>query len=269
MTMTIDISLLSPLFVPADRPERFAKAAASGAGTIIVDLEDAVAPGEKAAARANLARLPVDACRVLVRINGRASGWFDDDLAAVAASAAHGVMLAKAEEAADIAALRAVLGEARTIVPLVETARGLAQLPSLLAAPGVTAAAFGSLDFALDLGCEHAWEALLMARSEIVLRSRLAGLPAPVDGVTAALDEASAAADARRAAALGFGGKLAVHPRQVAAIRAAFRPSEDDVAWARRVVAAAASGAAVKLDGAMVDAPLLARARRILGAAAS
>jgi len=108
-----------------------------------------------------------------------------------------------------------------------------------------------------------------MARSEIVLRSRLAGLPAPVDGVTAALDEASAAADARRAAALGFGGKLAVHPRQVAPIRAAFRPSEDNVAWARRVVAAAASGAAVKLDGAMIDAPLLARARQILGAAAS
>ncbi|GGG41719.1 HpcH/HpaI aldolase/citrate lyase family protein [Chelatococcus composti] len=260
-----ELSLLSPLFVPADRPERFAKAAASGAGAIIVDLEDAVAPDAKAGARANLGHLPVDACPVLVRINSRASGWFEDDLAAVAASAAHGVVLPKAEEAADIAALRA-LGEARAIVPLIETARGLAQLSSVLAAPGVTAAAFGSLDLALDLGCEHTWEALLMARSELVLRSRLVGLPAPVDGVTTALDEESAAADARRAAALGFGGKLAIHPRQVAPIQAAFRPSEADIVWARRVIAATRTGAAVRLDGAMIDAPLVARARRILAA---
>lgn len=105
-----------------------------------------------------------------------------------------------------------------------------------------------------------------MARSELVLRSRLVGLPAPVDGVTTALDEESAAADARRAAALGFGGKLAIHPRQVAPIQAAFRPSEADIVWARRVIAATRTGAAVRLDGAMIDAPLVARARRILAA---
>jgi citrate lyase subunit beta/citryl-CoA lyase len=103
----------------------------------------------------------------------------------------------------------------------------------------------------------------------IVLASRVANLPAPVDGVTTALDDAARIeAEARRAHSLGFGGKLCIHPRQVAVVNEAFSPSADDLAWAQRVVdaAAASGGAAVAVDGKMVDAPVLARARRLLGA---
>jgi citrate lyase subunit beta/citryl-CoA lyase len=150
------------------------------------------------------------------------------------------------------------------VIPLIETARGVAGLPDLLATPGVAIAAIGTLDLAVDLGCEPSWEALLLARSTLVLQSRLAGLPAPLDGVTAATDdEALAEAETRRAAALGFGGKLAIHPRQVAPIRRGLRPTEAQIAWAERIVAAE-TGGAVRVDGAMADRPVLEQARRIL-----
>jgi citrate lyase subunit beta/citryl-CoA lyase len=110
----------------------------------------------------------------------------------------------------------------------------------------------------------HVREAMLAARSEIVLASRLAGLPAPIDGVTTAIDdEEMIADDARYAAALGFGGKLCIHPRQIAAVRRGFAPAEADVAWAQRVLAAP-EGGAVSVDGMMVDAPVRLRARNIL-----
>ena len=135
--------------------------------------------------------------------------------------------------------------------------------------PRVARLVFGSIDFQLDLDIADDDLALLPFRMRIVLASRVANLPAPVDGVTTALDDAARIeADARRARSLGFGGKLCIHPRQVAIVNEAFSPSAADLAWAQRVVdaAAASGGAAVAVDGKMVDAPVLARARRLLAA---
>lgn len=257
---------LVPLFVPGDRPDRFAKAAASGADAVILDIEDAVAPENKEAARRAVASHGLLGIPVVVRINAATTAWFDADLAALADAAISAVMLPKAETAADIAAIHHALGgRPLPVIPLIETARGLAQLQDTLSANGIVAAAFGSLDLALDLGCEPSWDALLLARSQLVLGSRLAGLPAPLDGITPAIDDpAIIQAEARRAADIGFGGKLAIHPRQIDAIRRALLPDKARRVWAATVVAAAEAGGAVRVDGAMVDRPVIERARRIL-----
>lgn len=258
----------SCLFVPADRPERIAKALHSGADAVIVDLEDAVAPGAKATAREGLAAwLRSSAAQpVLVRVNGAQTPWFADDLAACAAAAVSGLVVPKAEDAATLARASAAL-PGRPLLPLVETAAGFDALRDVAAAPGVQRLVFGSLDFQVDLGIEDDGDALLFFRSQLVLASRLHGLAAPVDGVTTALDDEGATArDAMRARRLGFGAKLCIHPRQVAAVNAAFTPSPEELAWARRVVEAvdASAGAAVAVDGRMVDAPVLRRAQVLL-----
>ena len=250
--------IIAPLFVPAHRPERFAKAAASGADAIILDLEDAVPVEAKEAARAALRSLP-DSVPVLVRINAAGTPWHEDDLAALGDLPLAGIVLPKAEALADIA--RVVLSH--PVVALIETARGLVEARQIAAAPGVARLAFGSIDFAADLGCGHEREALASARCELVLASRLAGLAAPLDGVTANFrDDAAAAGDARYARMLGFGGKLAIHPQQVAPILGGFRPLDEEADWARRVLAS--GDGAVALDGAMIDAPVRARAHWVL-----
>jgi citrate lyase subunit beta/citryl-CoA lyase len=256
----------SYLFVPGDRPERFAKALASGADAVIVDLEDAVAPAAKASARAAVAAwLDAGGGPIALRVNGAATGEFERDLALAAKPGVAAVMLAKAERAADLARVRAAAPQA-ALLPLVETAQGIDRLRELAAAPGVQRLAFGSIDLALDLGVADE-EALAPLRIQLVLASRLVGLAAPIDGVCTALDdEAQLLAATRRARACGFGAKLAIHPRQIAPIHAALAPSAEEIAWAERVTAAAAAahGAAVAVDGRMVDAPVLARAQEVL-----
>lgn len=257
---------VSPLFVPGDRPERFAKAAASDADAIIIDLEDAVDPARKGEARRNLAGHGVTSKPVYVRINSAAAPWWEDDLAALAAIDIAGVVVPKAERADDIAAVARAAGGNAAIIPLVETVAGLDALGGILAAPQVLCVGFGALDFGLDLGCEPSWDALLYTRSQMVLASRRAGKAPPIDGVTPNLEDLElVGADARRARAMGFGGKLAIHPKQVGAILAAFQPSERERAWAGQVLAAATSDGVVKVNGEMVDRPLVERARRILG----
>ena len=270
----------SYLFVPADRPERIAKALASGADAVIVDLEDAVAPDAKAGARAALAQWLAGAANaphqphvpLFVRTNAPGSEWFADDLALCGRSAAvSGVMLPKAERVADLDAVRHA-APGRALIPLIETAEGFDQLRALAGATGVQRLAFGSIDFQLDLGISAGDEgdgtALLFFRSQLVLASRLASLLPPIDGVTPALDDdAPVLRDAQAARRLGFGAKLCIHPRQVAAVNAGFTPSDAEVDWARRVVAAVerSGGAAVAVDGKMVDRPVLLRARAVLG----
>ena len=138
----------------------------------------------------------------------------------------------------------------------------------IAAAPGVTALVFGSIDFQLDVGMRDALpEELLPFRVQLVMGSRLAGIRPPVDGVSTAIDDAAGVRDdALRARRLGFGGKLCIHPRQVAVVNQAFTPSAAEREWAQRVVAVAASakGAAVSVDGRMVDKPVLSRAQAIL-----
>lgn len=264
----------SYLFVPADRPERIAKALASGADAVIVDLEDAVAPQAKADARAALAQWLesanlAPAVPLLVRINAPGTAWFDADLALCGRSATiGGVMCPKAERVTDLDTVRRA-APGRALIPLIETAEGFDNLRALAGAAGVQRLAFGSIDFQLDLGIGGDGAELLFFRSQLVLASRLASRAAPIDGVTTALDDdAPVARDAQAARRLGFGAKLCIHPRQVAAVHAGFTPRDEEVEWARRVLAAVerSGGAAVAVDGKMVDRPVLLRARAVLGA---
>jgi citrate lyase subunit beta/citryl-CoA lyase len=256
---------VTPLFVPGNRPERFAKAAASGADAVIIDLEDAVAPEEKEAARRAAAAVALEGIEVLVRINAAGTPWHAEDLAALASARIAGIILPKAEDPATLAAIRAALGDGRAVIALVESACGIAAARKL--ARGAARLAFGSIDFAADLGCAHTRNALLMARLELVLASRLAGIAAPIDGVTATIsDDTLTEADARHAAELGFGGKLCIHPRQVAPALRGFAPDAEEVEWARKVIAAGGEGA-VAVGGMMIDAPVRLRAERILSRA--
>ena len=270
------------LFVPATRPERIAKALASGAGAVIVDLEDAVAPGEKAAARAALqtAVASLDAgqrARLLVRVNAAGTPWHTDDVAAVAACVAQGLagaMVAKAESAAVLGAMAGALGPRGLLVPLVESNAGLDALDALTQAPQVVRLAFGHLDFQVDLGMDCAPDEaeLLPVRLALVRASRRAGLAAPVDGVTTSTQDLQRLVDdTARSRRMGFGGKLCIHPAQVAPVQTAFAPDAAELDWARRVLQAAAAqdGAVFRFDGRMVDAPVLAAARRLLARASA
>ncbi len=264
MTPRLDTVAL-PLFVPADRPDRFAKAFAAGADAVILDLEDAIAPDGKAAARAALlaARDAIAAagCPVLVRVNAAGSPWQADDFAAAAVLPLAGLVLPKAETGAGVRAAEGAAG--RPVLALIESARGVAAARDIAAA--AARLAFGSIDLSADLGCADDRAPLLAFRSAVVLASRLAGLPPPLDGVTPGYrDPAPVADDARYAATLGFGGKLLIHPAQIAPARAGFHPDAAEIAWAERVVAAARDGRAVAVDGAMVDTPVRLRAEQIL-----
>lgn len=266
------------LFVPADRPERHARALATGAGGVIVDLEDAVAPERKAPAREQLASsfaaLPAeDRRRLLVRINAAGTPWHDDDRAQVGALVAQGliagIVLPKAERAADLSRLSVAAGPAAVLVPLIESAAGLAAVDELAAAPQVLRLAFGNLDFQADLGlaCDADEAELVPVRLALLLATRRAGLVAPIDGVTPDWrDAARLAVDTARARRGGFGAKLCIHPDQVAPVHAALGPTAQELAWARRVVEAirAAGGGVVSLDGRMVDAPVVRLAERLL-----
>lgn len=253
-------TIRAPLFVPADRPERFAKAATSGADAVILDLEDAVAEGAKETARSAL-RSDFTDKPVIVRVNAIGSAAFEADLAAVATLRPDAIMLPKAEDVHQIGALNDVLP--CPVIALIESARGLAIARKIAATKGVVRLAFGSVDFCADLGCAHAREVLLAARFELVLASRLAGISAPLDGVTVLLDDLSATSeDAAHAREIGMTGKLCIHPKQVAPVLRAFAPSQSDIDWAHRVLAS--GDGAVQVDGAMVDEPVRLRARAIL-----
>ena len=259
------------LFVPGSRPERFAKALEGGADAVIVDLEDAVGPADKAAARAALAGWLSPQRPVLVRINGSDTPWFQDDLALCGLPGVAGVVLPKAERAEDVAAVAARAGAGVPVLPLIETAQGIWNAHAVATAPRVQRLLFGSIDFQVDLGIDGEGEELLHFRSQLVLVSRVAGLRAPVDGVCTAIDDAERLrAETQRGRRLGFGGKLCIHPKQVDVVRACYLPGPEEIAWAQRVVAAdaAAGGAAVALDGKMIDRPVLMKAREILSRAA-
>jgi len=279
MTETSTASLAcarSFLFVPATRPERFAKALASGADAVIIDLEDAVAPADKVAARQALlphmlALDPAQRSRLLVRINAAGTPWHAGDLAALRELVTHGlgaVMVPKAESVAGLAEVASAAGPC-ALLPLIESVAGLDAANLLAASPQVLRLAFGHLDFQADAGlaCAADESELVPVRLALVLASRRALLPAPVDGISPGTqDTAQLASDAARGRRGGFGGKLCIHPAQVVVVNAAFTPSAAEIDWARRVVAgfAAAGGGVFSLDGRMVDAPVLLLAQRTL-----
>lgn len=263
----------SLLFVPGNCPDRFERAHRSGAHAVVLDLEDSVTLGQKDAARREVAAWLDNAPReaAIVRINATGTNWHEDDVELAAASGCS-VMVPKADDADVMRAIRTRLHPDASLIALVETVRGVKGLPELCGSGAVGRLAFGSLDFALEIGADisRGESGLATARSALVLESSSAGLPAPLDGVTTAFrDLESLALDIDRALAFGFGGKLAIHPDQVQAINAAWTPDDERRSWAERVVAAAdrdgplAAGVLV-IDGQMVDQPVLARARRVL-----
>lgn len=248
------------LFVPGDRPDRFAKAAAAGAEVVIIDLEDAVRAEHKEQAR-EAVRDWLQGNRACVRLNAAGTPWHDDDLAAFRGLTA-GVVLPMAASAFDATAVHRATGA--PVLAIVETARGVLEAAAIADAEGVVRLAFGALDLAADLGTDDA-DTFARVRTQLILASRAAGLEGPVDSVTTEVtDGAAAGRDALAGKAVGMRGKLCVHPRQVGPVAAAFAPDEAEVAWARRVLEAGAEGGVAVLDGAMVDEPVLARARRIL-----
>ncbi|WP_233858409.1 HpcH/HpaI aldolase/citrate lyase family protein [Paraburkholderia sp. HD33-4] len=269
------MSIRSWLFVPGNRPERFEKALAAGADAVIVDLEDAVPPADKVAARAQVrewlaGNAPDDSASptpIYVRINAVTTDWFADERSLSALPRVAGLVVPKAEDAATLIVAAAGAHDALRIVPLIESARAFAALDAIASAPRIERLMFGTIDFQLDVGIEGDGDELLYFRTRLTLASRLAGIAAPIDGVTTVFDDAAVIEqEARRARRLGFRGKLCIHPKQIAAVHAAFAWRDDEVAWARRVVEAteASGGAAVALDGKMIDTPVLLKAREIL-----
>ncbi|WP_084398956.1 HpcH/HpaI aldolase/citrate lyase family protein [Henriciella aquimarina] len=254
-----------PLFVPATRPDRFAKAAMAGSDTIIVDLEDAVNDDGKDDARSKAGKALGDirGVDVWLRVNGSETSWYEHDVELAVASGVGAVVLPKAESPGQLKQLRGSLGSGQAVVALIETAKGLRAVYEI--AEVSDRLIFGSIDFALDIGCQPTREACLLARSTLVVASRAARIAAPLDGVTTHIgEEAVIRSDAEHANGLGFGGKLLIHPEQIASARAGFAPPPEEVTWARKVLAGGEGGEARSVDGEMIDAPLVERARTIL-----
>jgi citrate lyase subunit beta/citryl-CoA lyase len=261
----------SYLFVPASDPRRVDKALAGDAHAVIVDLEDAVAEGAKDAARRLVSerlREPRARGAQLVRVNGLATEHARADLEAVGGLALEGIVVPKAEPAA----LAALAPDGPPVVALVETAGGLRRAFETASLARVAALMLGVVDLAAELGATPGPDGreLLYARSALVVDSVAAGLGGPIDGPCTAIgDEAALRAETAAAKALGFAAKACIHPAQLPVVHAVLAPSAEDLDWARRVVAAAgdasaAGRGAVALDGRMVDAPVVARARRLL-----
>lgn len=263
----------SLLFVPGSRPERIAKALDAGADAVVVDLEDAVAPDAKNEARAAVLSELNEDRRFAVRVNSLETEWGRDDADALAA---HGhapafVMLPKAESAGQIDVLNAALGDQASggIIPIIESALGLKNAWEICAADGVAAVLFGGGDMAADLGVAMDWEPLFFARAQVVAACAAAQLPAIDVPWLDVKDEAGLIAETERVKALGYQAKACIHPAQVGPVNAVFTPSEADISEAERVIAALedAGGGAALLDGKLIEAPIIRRARRVLEAA--
>jgi len=266
------------LFVPGDRPERFAKAVAAGPGVVILDLEDAVPPARKAAARDQVAAFLHEGTRggpaIGVRINPLESLAGIADLAALLRllDQADFLILPKAESAGGVAVAGRLLAESGSparLVALIESARGVAAAARIAtASPGLAGLMFGAADYAADLGQRATGYDAGFARAAIVNAAAVAGLTA-IDSPEFAIDDpAGLAAAAARARALGFHGKAAIHPAQLGAIAAAFAPDPAELAEARRLLALSDGGAAA-VDGKMIDIAILRWARRIVAAASA
>lgn len=261
----------SYLFVPGDRPERFDKALASGAHGVILDLEDAVQPERKPQAREAVRSWLAQASQaVWVRINPSDTAWHAEDCALLALPMVRGLMVPKSQDAPGLAQLGERLREDQRLIPLIETVAGWFAAEAIARVPRVLRLAFGSVDFMSDSGIQGEAEEMNSVRTQLVLVSRLAGIAAPIDGVSVAIDDAAQLeSDVRRSRRFGFGAKLCIHPRQVAGVHSGFAPTQAEVAWAGRVVAALAAGpmGAVTVDGKMVDKPIALLAQAILAEA--
>lgn len=254
------------LFCPADRPDRFEKAA-ERADAVILDLEDAVSPHAKESAREALVASSLDPARTMVRVNPVGTDDFALDLAALARTGYRTVMLAKAEHSSQLAALADY-----EVVALIETATGVLNAAAIAAEPNVVALMWGAEDLVASLGGTSSRQAdgryrsvAVHARSTVLLAAGGNG-KAAVDAIyTNIPDLEGLAAEAADAVASGFTATACIHPSQVEVIRAEYLPSDADVAWARSVLAAAENERGVfQFDGQMIDGPILKHAQKLL-----
>ena len=272
----------SRLYAPGNNPRLLAGIEVHGADCVLLDLEDSVPLLEKTAARILVKHLLAAVAfpeEVWVRINGLDSGG-DDDVREVLQGRPHGLCLPKAESTDDVTRLARLLDEVENdcgiepgftkIMPIIETARGILNCAEIAAAdPRIVMLAFGAEDFTRDVGALRTRRSMSFARSMIVAAAAAAGIQAS-DTVFADLkDSEGLSEETTLARELGFDGKGAINPRQLSIIHHAFSPTEDELAYARRVVVAAeeaerTGSGAVALEGKMIDLPVLERARRTL-----
>lgn len=276
---------LAWLYVPATRVDRFAKAAASADG-VVIDLEDAVHPAEKADARAGLAATLGDGLGVptVVRVNSPSTPDFVRDIAVVTplvlSGAVSAIRVAKVDSAADArraAEATAGWGIERRLIVQLETARAIRDAHEIAAVEGVHSLMLGEADLRADLGLGRALasdDGLLLARLTVVLAARAAGLPSPLASAYVNVTDMEAlAADCARQRELGFRGRSCIHPRQVEVVREAFGPQAADVAWAQSVLERArgmqtsGSGVATLADGSFIDMPVIRQAETIVALA--
>lgn len=271
--MTEPTALPGPalLFCPADRPDRYAKALAAADG-VILDLEDAVSADNKDTARAALVAAVLDPARVIVRVNPAGTPEHAADLAALRPTGYRRIMLAKTETGAQLAGL----GDDWQVVALCETARGIVNAAEIAAAPNVIALMWGAEDLIASMrGRTSRYpdgryrDVARHARSTVLLAASAHG-KAAIDAVYVDIPDLDGlAAESEDAAASGFSLKGCIHPTQAAVVRKAFQADEAQIAWARRVLAAVRDASAqdkgvLKVDGQMIDAPLIRQAEAIL-----
>lgn len=257
----------SLLFVPGSRPERFEKALVSGADLVVIDLEDAVGPADKDAAR-NAALGAIGDPRLGIRINGLRTRQGLADLLALSAAPRRPpyVMVPMVEAVAEVEIVHAVLGPDTGVLPLIESAKGLRVADGIAAARGIEGVMLGGADFAGGLGVPMSWDALYAARSAVISACAAARVPS-IDAPWLDLDDLDGlAVETRRVKAMGFAARAVVHPKHVAIVHDVMRPTDDEVAEAHAAETAyAASGeAAVRFHGTMLEAPAMARYQRIL-----
>lgn len=285
-----EISLIrSALFVPGDQPARIDKAVASSADVVIIDLEDAVAPARKEEARKICAKKIKEhrAEKILIRINGLATEYIEADLKEAVATGPWGIVLPMVEKPEQIGKINWILDNIEdsitlsngsiTLIPLIETALGIENSYNILKEETTNnrliSAAFGSADFAVDMGLNLtvAGEETAYAKARLAIASRAANISPPLDSpfMIDINDIDALEAESRRALQLGYQGKLCIHPKQLDIINMVFSPSAEEVRRARKIIKAFEEAkekgiAAITVDGQFVDLPVMERAKRIL-----
>lgn len=263
------------LFVPGNRPDRFIKAARAGAGAVIIDLEDAVAPADKPAAREAVEAAAMqmrkacddNGCDLMVRINSGGTPWHEGDAQACGQLPIDAVLLPKPQSAAQVAQVWEWT-QHKPLHLLMETLHSFSMIAELSRAPGVQRLVLGCADLMSEMSIHDDDAPLHYFRSQIVMHSLLAGLPAPIDGVCLELRNADALRDEiDRALRFGFGAKACIHPAQVPIADEGFRPSAAQVDWAREVLEISSDGRAATLNGKLIDGPICVQAQRILAMA--
>lgn len=261
------------LFVPANRPERFEKALASGADAVILDLEDSVPLQSKEEARQAIRSswqvLKESKVSVVIRINSPDTEWGQEDLKGLQGLIGlSGVMVPKCESASSLKRVSEACGEVPTL-PIIESAAGYLALAEISRAPQVCRLVVGHIDFLADTGmvCSDDQSELNSLRFEIAMHTRASNLSPAVDGVSVSVDDAELIRlDTERSIRFGFGAKLCIHPKQIPTVHHTFSPNEDQITWAKRVIEVmdASKGSAVQLEGKMVDLPVVLQAQRLL-----